>query len=76
MTKTNRFKDITTVFTICSFFMVHGNGFCGAYFLLKKYIIILVHIRVDERENLNIPFFFYWTSFCLGVQTEIFKELP
>lgn len=34
--KTNRFKDITTVFVIGTLFMVHGNWFLWGIFLFKK----------------------------------------
>lgn len=37
--KTNRFKDITTVFVIGTFFMVHWNCFLWGIFLFEKVIV-------------------------------------
>lgn len=67
--KTNRFKDITTVFVIGTFFMVHGNRFLWGIFVFAKVIVqhslLNVCMRVFLRLSLFL-FFFYWTSFSLG----------
>ena len=59
--KTNRFKDITTVFVIGTLFMVHGNCFLWGIFLFEKVIV--------QRSVVNVSVFFYWTSLCLGERT-------
>lgn len=66
--KTNRFKDITTVFVIGTFFMVHGNCFLWGIFLFAK--VIVQRSVVNVCVSISSSFlFFYWTSFCLGEHT-------
>lgn len=73
MTKTNRFKDITTVFVIGTFFMVHGNCFMWGIFLvwffLFLFFLFFAKVRVQQIVvNVCVFFFFfisYWTSFYL-----------
>lgn len=56
--KTNRFKDITTVFVIGTFFMVHGNCFLWGIFLFAK--VIVQHSVVNVC--VSVSFFFFFTG--------------
>lgn len=67
--KTNRFKGITTVFVIGTFFMVHGNCVLWGHFSFLKniFFVRVQHSVVNVCESISSVF--YWTSFCLGERT-------
>lgn len=72
--KTNRFKDITTVFVIGTFFMVHGNCCCGGYFFFRKTFShsLAQHVECVREHIFSFLFFF----FCFTGHHSVLESTP